>query len=93
MKKIDCWQLVHKFWIDSSTTSPNFKDVKHFHSRRPGDHKRVKLNNGKAFKVVCQTRRCQIHQKRYFQIKSKIIEKKFPKLEVGKNIYPSIVCN
>ena len=68
---LQIWQLIFKFWIDNSVPSPNFKDIKHNHSKMPGDHQRVQAGDGK-FQIVCKTNKCQMHQKRYFTFSDKL---------------------
>jgi len=69
-------QLIYKFWVDNSVPSANVKDVKHLHSKMPGHHQRVKDADGKSYAIVCKTKRCQMHQKRYFFQFQEVLENK-----------------
>jgi hypothetical protein len=66
------FQLIVKFWIEHSTPSPSLRDVKYKHSQKPGDHARVRDENGRSYTVVCKTKKCQMHQKRYFTFYDKL---------------------
>ena len=58
-----CQVMVH-FWNEHSTPSPNKKDVKFYHSSKPGDHVRVHDAEKGTFTVQCVTGKCKKDQRR-----------------------------
>ena len=58
-----CQVMVH-FWNEHSTPSPNKKDVKFYHSTKPGDPVRVYDAEKSTFTVQCVTGKCKKDQRR-----------------------------
>ena len=81
-------QLIPKFWIEHSTSSPNKKDVVTKHSTKPGEHCRVKPGDGKANFIRCTTRKCKTDQRRYAMGRDYKLYLKF--LATYKDKYPNL---